>query len=720
MIKFKTLISLTLIVWCSINTMLGLTLQDAVLKQNKPKGVGEIVVSKLNNSYYMFNKDKSKVEEYDFSTGKVIRTIFDSATARDCTIELWEGFSVSADEKKLMLYTASDPIYRNSFSAEYYTFDIARNWLKPLSTNGKQQVATMSPDGRMVAFVRDNNVYVSKLDYGTEIAATKDGAENLIINGIGDWVNQEELNSISTLNWSDDNMILSFISYDESEVNDYTISLFADKSSSSYKYPQPGTKVSKTSVVSYDVDNRVLKTMDIPMADDDYIPMIKYANGSLMVLKLNRIQNRLELYMVNPKSKVAKLIYSEDSKTWISIWDITDMIRFNSDSFIIPSKRDGFTHLYQYGYSGALIKQVTSGNFEVTDYYGYDAKNKAHYFQSTADGAINRSVYKLNDKGEYIKVTDNLGTNSATFNNSFDRYVLDYSDITTPNIYTLVDGKSGKVIKTIEDNVEYATKYTATDIPTKELFKLEAGGVKFNAYIIKPLDFNPNNEYPVIMSQYSGVEIQKVLNEWSFDWEQYAATQGYIIISVDGRGTGGRGSEWEDLAYMQLGKYESMDQVLAAKEIAKLPYVDAKRIGIYGWSYGGYNAIMSMSTGEEVFAAGVAIAPLTDWRLYDAIYAERYMRTPQQNENGYILSSAIENVTKLNGNLLIIAGTADDNVHIDNSYNYATAATANNKIIDMMIYPDMNHSINEGNIRYPLYLKVLDYFRGVLKTDPKK
>ncbi|MEG2219307.1 MAG: S9 family peptidase [Muribaculaceae bacterium] len=703
------------------------TLQDAVLGNYRPEAVGELISTADGESYLQIDNSGTKIDKISFKTGSVIETVFNATTARSSKIKECEGFALSSDESKLLIYTNSQKIYRNSFKADYYVYDIRHNNLKPLSLNGAQEAATFSPDGRMVAFVRNNNIYIKKIDYDTEVEVTTDGAKNKIINGVPDWVYQEEFGMLSSLTWSSDNLMLSFIRWNEENVSSYSFPLYKGACEPKdeynlypgrfeYKYPVAGTANSEVSVISYDVETRKLKELKIPMLKEDYIPQIKFSPiaDRLMVMTLNRHQNKLQIYATNPRSTVSKLVYTDESQSWIEIEDVTNMVRYNEASFVVASEKSGFNHLYEYSNAGIQIRQLTKGDWSVTDYYGYDSLLKVHYFQSTQNSPLDRCLSKVDAKGLITKISQSSGTYSAQFNSTYTYYINNFSDLKTPNQYTLWTNK-GKQVREILMNKEYATKYTASDIPQKEFFKCQSEGETLNGYMIKPVNFDSSKKYPVIMSQYSGPSSQQVLNSWKIDWEQYAATQGYIVACVDGRGTGGRGKAWKSTVYMQLGKYESIDQISAAKYMASQKYVDSSKIGIYGWSYGGYETLMAMSQPNSNYAAGVAVAPVTDWRYYDSVYAERFMRTPKENETGYNQGSPLNLINYQKGKLLIMAGTADDNVHIANTLQYTSELTMQNKICDMMIYTNMNHSINGCDTRYPLYKKILDFFDNHLK-----
>lgn len=696
------------------------TLRDCSLEA-KPAVPAGIVSESSGTTYLSLSVDGKTVARYDYKTGKQMAVVMATEKLRDCDVKSWDGFILSPNEKLMLLYTNVQPIYRHSFKADFYVYDIARNNIKKLSENGAQEIPLFSPNSRMVAFVRDNNIYVAKLDYGTEIAVTKDGKKNEMINGVPDWVYQEELDMLSSLTWSPDSQILAFLKWNEKDVKTYNIPIYPEgeaeddcyTSAFSYKYPVAGAQNSKVEAISYDVETRALKVMNVPLDYDGYINKIEFANASerLMVNTLNRNQNELKLYVVNPRSAMAKLLYTDKSTSWIDP-GVTHMTKYYDTFFVVASERDGYCHLYQYSNAGSLMKQLTKGEFEVTDFYGYDNVTGKFYYQSTFNGPLNRVVASVDKKGIVTTLSPKEGTASAQFNANYSYFLMDYSSVTTPNKYTLCNAL-GKEIRTIESNQQYAAKFC--NMPQKQFFTMSSAGVALNGYMILPSDFSESKKYPVIMYQYSGPASQLVRNRWNVDWLDYAAMQGYLIVCVDGRGTGGRGKKFASIVYKNLGKYETEDQVAAAKYVASLPYVDKKKIGIFGWSYGGYETLMAMTAPGNPYAAGIAVAPVTDWRFYDSIYTERFMLTPQQNSVGYKSSSTLDRIKNLTGQLLIVAGTADDNVHIINTYKFVSRATLQNKTVDMMIYPNKDHSIRGGETRYALYSKLLDYFDRNLK-----
>ena len=671
-------------------------------------------------TYLRLSDDNRRIEAYDTKTGKRLDDYFDVANARETSLASIEGFTLSADASKIMVWRDSKPIYRRSTTAEYYVYEVRSRLLKPLSVeHPRQQAPLFSPDGRMVAFVADNNIFVKKLDYNTEVAVTTDGERNSIINGVPDWTYEEEFQTTCSMAWAPDNLTLCYLRYDESRVPLYQFPLYegtcerlADNAyytgSYTYKYPVAGAENSRVTLHSYDIETRKIK--DITFADTriEYIPLIAYATDpqSLIVATLNRDQNHLEIYSVNPKSTVAKSIYTEDSKTWITPATYAD-IHLGKDSFVVISSKSGYANLYQYSYTGAEMRAITTGTDEVTAYYGSDAAG-CHYYQVAASSPLERTVRRIDRKGVISDISRNDGTAAATFNPTMDYVTIKYSNPATPPVYTLCSA-AGKSVRTLEDNAAYAARY-AGKIPAKEFFTFRSDGVTLNGYIIKPAGFDASRRYPAIMTQYSGPDSQSVLNRWEMDWEYYAAIKGYVVICVDGRGTANRGRDFAGIVYRDLGHYETIDQVNAARYAAGLPFVDSSRIGIFGWSYGGYEALMAITADDAPYAAAVAVAPVTDWRFYDTVYAERYMLTPAQNDTGYDASSALRRALRLRKPLLLMHGTADDNVHIANTMQYASTLQSAGILCDMYVFPNMNHSIKGCNARAVVYAKMLDFF----------
>ncbi len=680
-------------------------------------------------SYYALADDGKKIIQYDTATGNQIAVTLDVAKTRETKIESIEGFSVSDDGTRLMVYREPEMIYRHSFTAEYYVFEIKRNILLPLSTeHPRQQAPVISPDGKMVAFVADNNIYLRKLVFNTEVAVTTDGKKNEIINGVPDWTYEEEFKTNGSMAWSPDCTTLCFIKYNESKVPLYNMEQYYSYCQKvpehelypgvmEYKYPVAGEQNSVVSVHSYDIDTRRLK--QISFGEDkyiEYIPRIAYQPESdqLIVTTLNREQNRMELFTVNPKSTVVKSLLVEQDNAWITPATYEEMV-YEKDCFVMLSSRSGYAHLYAYSYSGALLSQLTSGNYNITEYYGKDAAGNI-YYQSTSAGPLNRVVsVKEPKKGVVTDLTPVAGTHSAQFAPGMKFFTLTSSSVSeAPATRLYANEKKPKELRVLVENHSFAERYG--NVPKREFTTFTSDGVELNAYIIKPAGFNPSRKYPVIMTQYSGPGSQQVLNSWSMDWQNFAALNGYVVVCADGRGTGGRDRAFETIVYKNLGHYETIDQVNVARQVARLPYVDATKIAMTGWSYGGYETLMCASVADDnPFAAAVSIAPVTDWRFYDTIYTERYMLTPQMNPDGYEESAPLNRTSSLNCPLLIMYGTLDDNVHPANTLNYVSKLQFDGQFCDMFVFPAMNHSIYGCGARAVVYGKMMDFFNKNLK-----
>lgn len=579
----------------------------------------------------------------------------------------------------------------------------------------------------MVAFVRDNNIFLVKRYFGnSESQVTKDGKRNEILNGIPDWVYEEEFAFNCTLEFSADSKMLAFIRFDESQVPSYSFPLFAGQAPHisafekypgeyTYKYPKTGEANSKVSVHTFDIKTKVTRKMQVPLDEDGYIPRIRFTQdpNKLAIMTLNRHQNRLDLYFGDPRSTVCKLALRDESDTYINE-SVFDNIVFYPEHFSFVSERSGFNHLYWYSMGGNLVKQVTDGQYEVKEFLGYAPEEGAFYFTSNEESPMRTAVYKIDRKGKKIKLSTKEGTNSAQFSTDMKYFMNRYSNANTPTVITLNDN-TGKVLTTLVDNASLKKKLVACQMPQKEFFTFQTSeGVKLNGWMLKPANFSASTKYPVIQYQYSGPGSQEVKDAFNISWENYMASQGYIVVCVDGRGTGGRGAEFAKCTYLNLGVKEARDQVETALYLGTLPYVDKNRIGIWGWSFGGYMTLMSMSEGRPVFKAGVAVAAVTDWNYYDTIYGERFMRTPKENGEGYKASSAITRADKLSGNLLLVHGMADDNVHYQNCAEYAEQLVQLGKQFDMQIYTNRNHSIFGGNTRLHLYTKLTNFFKNNL------
>ncbi len=704
----------------------ALDLQDYVLGGARPKGMGAVTPAMDGKYYYQIVDGGKTIARYAYKTGRREATVLDSLPMQTAQVKRWDGYQMSQSESAILLWADSEPIYRHSFTARFFVYDCKNRQIKAVANDQPVQIATLSPDGERVAYVTGNNVYVQRLTDGNITQVTTDGRKNHIINAVPDWVYEEEFAMLNSFAWSSDSRTLSFIRWDESQVPMYSMTMYEGDckpnedyalypGSYDYKYPVAGEKNAVVSVHSYDVTTAKLSKMDVPLAQDDYVPHIGYAGpaDALMVMKLNRTQNDMHIYRVNPATGAARDIYHETSASWIDS-EMSRNVAYYDNFMVIPNETSGYCQLYQYDLDGKLMRQLTTGQEPVTAYYGYDSKNRMFYYQCT-DGPLNRVVRRVDAKGRVQDVEVAKGTNSATFNSDFTYYIHAFSNVDTPTQYRLKQvGRKGSV-RDLQLNDDYCAKYMVPEVPRREFVTFENDGYTLNGFIIKPVDFDPSKKYPVIMSQYSGPGSQQVRNNWKLDWEEYFATQGYIVACFDGRGTGARGKAFESLIYQNLGHYETIDQVAAARYMASQPWVDAERIGIWGWSFGGYEVLMAMSHPDSHYAAGVSIAPVTSWRFYDTIYAERFMRTPQENPDGYAQSAPLDKVKDLKGELLIMFGSADDNVHIINAMQYIAKLHGQKRQFDMMVYPNMNHSINGCGVREPLYQRVLNYFNRTLK-----
>jgi len=665
--------------------------------------------------YTAMNSDRNMIIKYSYRTGHPVDTLFNAKTARECTFKDFEGYLISSTGHRILVWRDSESIYRRSSKAVIYDYDVRRNFVKPLTeSTSKQMIPTFSPDGRMCAYVRDNNIWIKKFDFDTETQVTKDGEINKVLNGITDWVYEEEFSVTNLMAWSPDNEYLAFVKTNETEVPTYSMQKFDNNlypDFYTYKYPKAGQKNSKITLHSYSVASKDIKELKLPVNEETYIPRIVFTTNAdqLAVMTLNRTQNVFNMYYANPKSGVFRLVLREENKSYVDSEYLTS-IRFSASGFTYLSEQNGYAHIYLYSPTGVMQRQVTKGNWDVTRLIGIDEVTKTVYYESAEESPLRRAVYKIDAKGVKTKLTTQTGTNSAEFSANFAYYVNKYSNANTPMQITVYEAKKGTALRVLQDNNALKKKLAEYGYTKKEFFTVQtASGYELNAWMVKPVNFDENKKYPVLMVQYSGPASQEVTDSYGFDWEHYLASKGIMIVSVDGRGTGARGEAFRKCTYMKMGLLESQDQVEAAQALGKLSYVDANRIAIWGWSFGGYCTLMSMSTGNGTFKAGIAVAPPTDWKYYDSIYTERFMRTPNENFEGYAATSPIKLADKLQGKLLLIHGSADDNVHFQNSMEYAEALVQANKQFDMQVYKDRNHSIYGGNTRFHLYTKMSDF-----------
>lgn len=732
--KFFTLI-ITLIVATATQAGDKFKLTDAMYGGYWPQTYAAIKPMADGEHFARMSSDRTMILMGSFKDGSIVDTLFNAATARGFDKKRIDGYQFSPDESRILLQTNTVGIYRNSFTAEHYIFSRKNNKVAPLSQNGAQQVPKFSPDGTMIAFVRNNDIFLVKLLFdNSESQITTDGAAGKIINGIPDWVNEEEFMTNCSYDFSADSKVIAYVKYDESEVMMYDMPMYLPTGKEnvamepfcapySFKYPVAGAANSKISVHSFEIKSRKTRQLNVPIPEEGYIPRIKFTDdaNTLAVLTLNRHQNVMDIFAVNPLSGISKRIVREESDTYLNE-QVYANIEFIGDHFILHSERSGYNQLYLYTTGGELVRPITEGNFEVKEFFGWDKKKNEFYYRSNEGSPMRDNIYKVNAKGKKRQLTRGEGSNSAVFSNGLKYFINTFSNINTPHIVTTNDN-SGKTIKTLIDNKALVESLAKFDMPTKEFFTFNTtDGTQLNGWMVKPADFDESKQYPVVMFQYSGPYSQQVNDSWYIGnygnamFESYMASEGFIMVCVDGRGTGGRGTEFGKCTYLNIGKYEPADQVEAAKYLGSLPYVDKNNIGIWGWSFGGYNTIMSMSQDDAVFKAGVAVAAPTDWRFYDTVYTERYMRTPKENKEGYDNGSAIVNADKLHGKLLLVHGTADDNVHLRNMIRYTHALNQANKEFEMALYPDSNHSIYHGsNTRFHLFTRIAKFFIENLK-----
>jgi dipeptidyl-peptidase 4 len=689
----------------------------------RSKGMDELQSMKNTNQYTVLNFDRAtesmQIDLYDFATLKKVSTLIDTKNFPQLKDGI-DSYTFSNDEKQLLIANNSNPIFRRSVTADYYLYTMSSNSLSKVLD--QVQEPTFSPDGTKIGFAKENNLFIYDIATKTTTQVTTDGKKNSIINGITDWVYEEEFAFVRAFDWSSDSKKIAYIRFDETDVPEFSMNVFQKElypKVVTFKYPKAGEKNALVSLHVYDVTNQKSKAITLSNYSDFYIARIKWTNDANVFCAqvLNRHQDNLDLLFIDATSGQAKVVLNEKDKAYI---DVTDNLTFLKDnSFIWTSEKDGYNHVYLYDKTGKLKNQITKGDREVTAYYGLDEKTKTIFYQSVERGSINRDVYKINLDGKNkVRLSQNLGTNVATFSPNFDLYINTFSSVTTAPTYTLNSTKDGKLVKSIQDNKALEEKIKKYNLPTKEFFELTTEkGNKLNAWMIKPKDFDPSRKYPVFMYQYSGPGSQEVANNWldtNDMWFMMLSQNGYIVACVDGRGTGFKGAAFKKCTQKELGRLEVEDQIDAAKVIGNYAYVDKSRIGIFGWSYGGFMSSNCILKGADVFKMAIAVAPVTNWRFYDSIYTERYLQTPQENAAGYDENSPINHVSKLKGNYLLIHGTADDNVHVQNTMQMIEALVQANKQFDWAIYPDKNHGIYGGKTRIQLYNKMTNYIKEKL------
>ena len=689
----------------------------------RSKSMDELQSLKNTNQYTVLNYDATsktmKIDLYDFGSLKKVNTLIDSKNFLALSNGI-DSYSFSKDEKQILIANNTQQIFRNSFTADYFLYDMSTKQL--VKVLEEVQEPTFSPDGKLIAFAKKNNMFVYDILSKSSIAITEDGKKNTIINGITDWVYEEEFSFVRAFDWSADSKKIAYIKFDESEVPEFSMTMYGKDlypTLNTFKYPKAGEKNSKVSLNLYDIISKTTKIVSLSNYKDFYIARLKWTSDPniLSAQVLNRHQNQLDLLFIDSNSAAAKIVHSEKDKAYVDVHDNLTFLKDNS--FVWTSEKDGYNHIYLVDKNGKLKNQVTTGNWDVTSFYGLDEKNNKIFYQSVESGSINRDIYAIGLDGKNkTRLTQESGTSAATFSPNYEFFINKFSNAITPPRFTLNESKAGKLVKEILNNNELSAKTATFNLPAKEFSEMKTiGGQTLNCWTIKPINFDPNKKYPVLMYQYSGPGSQQVNNEWTDTndlWYFMLAQQGYVVVCVDGRGTGYKGAAFKKVTQMQLGKLEVEDQIDAAKTLATLPYIDKNRIGIWGWSYGGFMASNCLLKGADVFKMAIAVAPVTNWRFYDSIYTERYLTTPQENPSGYDDNSPINHVAKLKGNFLLIHGSGDDNVHVQNSMQMISALIQANKQFDSEIYPDNNHGIYGGYTRIQLYNKMTTFIKEKL------
>ena len=737
----------TVLLCASIQAIAGqrLDLKDITSGAFRGENLSAVKPLSGGETYACISKDGKQVTAYSFKNGKQTGVLFDAEKARGAKVERVDGFVMSPDGKNMLIQTNTKAVYRRSFTATYYIYNIGNNKLEPLSNGGPQQTPVWSPDGTQIAFVRDNNIFLVKLLFNNaESQVTKDGKQNEVINGLPDWVNEEEFSFNSSMTFTADSRQIVWVRYDESAVREFPLMQFRGSHPTlddyatypglyTYKYPKAGEDNAKLSLLSYDIKSHQTRTIDLPLEPDGYIPRIKATSDAskIAVFTLNRHQDVLRVYMANPLSTVCQLVIEDKVDKYINENVFANLV-ITDQHIVLTSERDGYNHIYLYGLNGQL--QRTVGDLAqpslsldedvhtiVTEVYGFDEATGDLYFAALNEGPTDQKVFVSHKNGKTECLTPKSGWNSAVFSKDFKSFVCTWSDISHPTVCSICNNQ-GKTLATLLDNKALQDKYDAYDMGQKEFFVFTTPDTKLHGWMVKPRNFDSQKKYPVVLYQYGGPGNQQVRNAWGIGMngqgailEQYLAQQGYIVVCVDNRGTGGRGAEFEKCTYLRLGELEAKDQVETALWLGQQSFVDKNRIGIWGWSYGGWNTLMSMSEGRAVFAAGVAIAPPTSWRFYDTVYTERFMRTPKENQQGYDEVNPIARVSKLHGALLLCHGLCDDNVHYQTTAEYVEALVQADKDFRQLVYTNRNHSIYGGNTRNHLFRQCVNFFNEHLK-----
>ncbi len=676
-------------------------------------------LSMQDGYHYTLIHENTEIKQYRYDTGELVDTIFSSRglleDAEESPLRI-NTYILSPDEQMLLVGVKEEAIYRRSRRAEYHLWNRETETLVPLSEGTKQRLPDFSPDGSKIAFVRQNNLYIKELSTGVEYPVTTDGLHNHIINGTTDWVYEEEFYLTKGFEWSPDGRRIAFLRFDESHVREFVMMKYGQLYPEEYrfKYPKAGEENSHVTLHMYDLETGQLTTIDTGQETDRYIPRLQWTQDPevLSFQQLNRHQNHLEIFLTNAASGETRLLYEEHNQWYVRVtFDLT----FLEDGrhFILSSEKDGYDQLFLFDMDGNELLCLTPGNYDLNRFLGVDEENGLVYYLARTGSPLTNDLYAVDLQGENRRrLTTGSGTNSPSFGNGYRFYINRFATATKPPVYSVHDAE-GQLVQVLEHNAELGRRVDSHGFTDPEFFSFDTSeGVALNAQMIRPPDFDPKKFYPVLMYVYGGPGHQAVVDNWNvFNgvWFQMLAQQGYIVVTVDNRGTGGRGETFRKMTYLQLGKYETIDQIEAARYLGELNFVDASRIAIFGWSYGGYLSSLCLAKGADVFAAAIAVAPVTSWRFYDTIYTERFMRTPQENPDGYDDNSPINHVDKIRGDYLLVHGTADDNVHYQNAIEMADTLIEAGVDFEMMIYPDHNHGIFTSSARLHLYRLMTDF-----------
>lgn len=707
-----------------------ITLEDILVKGTFRAQSVQGLRSMKDGEHYTTLENGKQIVKYSYKTGKEVAVFFDIAKVKDAPISSFSDYELSNDETKILLTTDVKRIYRHSFTATYYVWNLVTEEFTPLSEKGAQQVPTFSDDGERIAFVRDNNIFIKSLKFGTENQVTFDGEKNKIINGVPDWVYEEEFGYNKALWWSPDTKFLAFVRFDESQVPDFTMSMYGGEKphldefqlypgEETFKYPKAGEKNSNVTVLVHELRSKTNMEVDLGDDKDIYVPRLKWTPdaNNVVVMLVNRLQNKLDVLYANPYTGDSRIFFSEKNKRYIDEGFYDNFVYLEDGKFVINSERDGWSHLYLFDNNGFELAQLTKGKFDVTQFYGFDKVRNVFYYQAAAESPLRREVYFTSQDGKKKgKISTKQGTNNTDFSSNYNYYVNYFSSSNIPTLITLHDNK-GTQIRVLQDNTVLNNTIKVLAFPQKEFFTFTTSqGVELNGYMIKPDGFDASKKYPVLMTQYSGPNSQSVSDSWGgIGWENYLSQEGFLVVCVDPRGTAARGEDFRKKTYRQLGKYEAEDLVEAAKFLGTLPYADKNNIAIFGWSYGGFMTLLAMEKGGELFKAGISVAPVTSYRFYDTVYTERYMGLPHDNAQGYDENAPLSHAGRIKGRLLIVHGSADDNVHAQNTYEFTEKMVQAGVQFDMAIYTNRNHGIRGGNTSMHLYTKMTNFLKEQLQ-----